>query len=444
MSDPEKPDDLPAHDALFGQAAAETAPDRVLDHEPAPPPPVPAAPEKRVVRRGGTPLLLTLVLVAGLGGGIYWTWSHPDPAAIAAPAADADFSAKLQALTDRVDRLEKVPTAAVDTDTPAKLQAMSDRLDKLEKAPSPDAAQPAPAGADATVELSKKLDDLTGQVSGLSAKEDQLAAGLSKAQEVAAQKPADISTPPVDHTAQEVASAAAIQAQQQLADLGGKTNYALTQQKSTLDTLEQRLGKLEQTEQSDLSAAQAQSSAQAQASAQVTALDSRVDKLEQSEGQLAGASKDATLAVKLEAAQADLAAGKPLGDLPGAPPALQRFATVAPPTLAGLRAQFTDVSAAILAASRPEEAHTTFLSRALARVEQSVTVRQDDHVIVGDPAAGLVARAQAALAADDLASAVTALDGLSGRAADAAKSWRDQARALIAAKAALLSMAAHG
>jgi hypothetical protein len=166
--------------------------------------------------------------------------------------------------------------------------------------------------------------------------------------------------------------------------------------------------------------------------------------LEQSEGQLQGASKDATLAVKFEAAQAALTAGKPLGDLPGAPPALQRFATVAPPTEAALRAQFSDVSAAILAASRPEEAHTTFFTRALARMEQTVTVRQGDHVIVGDPAAGVVARAQALLDGGDLAGAANALSALTGRAADAARPWREQAQALVAARAALLSMAAHG
>jgi hypothetical protein len=449
MSEPEKSDELPSHDSLFGQAAAETAPGPIVDHEPLPPPP----PEKKiVVRRGGTPLLLTLLIAAGLGGGIYWVWTnpqHPQPQEVAAPgvpAVDTDTQAKLQALADRVDKLEKAPPPQLaaapptqgDTDTPAKLQALADRLDKLEKAPPPEpAAAAAPPAADATVDLSKKLDDLTAQVSSLSAKQDELSAGLSKAQEIAAQKPAEPTLAP-DHSAQELAAAAAIQAQQQVADLGGKTNQALSQEKVTLDALEQRLGKLEQTEQAD------QTKAQEQSSGQITALDSRVGKLEQSAGQLQGVSKDATLAVKLEAAQAAFAAGRPIGDLPDAPPALQRFAATPPPTEAGLRAQFAGVSAAVLAASRPEEAQTTFFSRALARVEQSVTVRQGDHVIVGDPAAGVIARAQASLNEGDLGSAINALSALTGRAADAAKSWRDQAQAYLAARAALLSMAAHG
>ena len=456
MTDPDKPDDLPAHDSLFGQAAAETAPGPTLDHEPVrdhgPSAPPPGTAPQKVVRRGGTPFLLTLLLTAALGGGIYWVWTHPQlpqGALSATPAPDADLPAKLQALSDRVDRLEKAPPPAApqpaaDTDTPAKLQALSDRLDKLEKAPPPDAAA-APAASDAVVDLSKKLDDLTAQVSGIAARQDQLAAGLAKVQETAAQKTPDIATPQPDHAAEEIANAAALQAQQQVADLGGKTNSALTQQKSTLDALEQRLTKLEQAEQSD------QSNAATQSSAQIGALDARVGKLEQSEGhleqsegQLQGAAKDATLAVKFEAAQTALAAGKPLGDLPGAPPALQRFATVAPPTENGLREKFNEVAATILAESRPEEAHTTFFSRALARMEQSVTVRQGDHVIVGDPAAGVVSRAQAALNAGDLAGAVNALSALTGRAADAAKPWREQAQALIAARAALLSMAAHG
>jgi hypothetical protein len=450
MTDPEKPEDLPAHDSLFGQEAASpgphAAPGKVLDHEPVAPPP-PAPPAKTVVRRGGTPLLLTLLIAAGLGGGIYWTWQNPDPAAVQrigpAPAGGEFASAaSLASLAARVNTLEKTPLPqapaapqpAADPDMAAKLQALSDRLDKLEKEQAPDS----PGAADATVDLSKKLDDLSAQVAGISSRQDQLAAGLSKVQETAAQKTPDIATPQPDHAAEEIANAAALQAQQQVADLGGKTNTALSQTKSSLDALEQRLDKLEQAEHSD------------QSSAQIGALDTRVGKLEQSEGhleqregQLQGASKDATLAVKFEAAQAALSAGKPLGDLPGAPLALQRFATTAPPTEAALRAQFGDVSAAILAASRPEEAQTSFFSRALARMEQTVTVRQGDHVIVGDPAAGVVARAQALLNGGDLAGAANALSALTGRAADAAKTWREQAQALVAARAALLSMAEH-
>jgi len=458
MTDPEKPEDRSAHESLFGQEAAGTAPNAatgpVLDHEPVTlPQPPQAQPAKTVVRRGGTPLLLTLLIAAGLGGGIYWTWQNPDPAVlqrIGTPAAGGEVAsaASLESLAARVDKLEKAPApqapaatqSAADPDIAAKLQAISDRLDKLEKQPTPDsAAASAPGASDATVDLAKKLDDLSAQVTGISSRQDQLAAGLSKVQETAAQKTPDIATPQPDHAAQEIANAAALQAQQQVADLGGKTNYALTQTKSALDALEQRLGKLEQAEQAD------------QSGAQIGALDSRVGKLEQSEGhleqsegQLQGASKDATLAVKFEAAQAALTAGKPLGDLPGAPPALQRFATTPPPTEAALRAQFSDVSAAILAASRPEEAQTTFFSRALARIEQTVTVRQGDHVIVGDPAAGVVARAQALLNGGDLAGAANALSALTGRAADAARSWREQAQALVAARAALLAMAVHG
>jgi hypothetical protein len=447
MSDPEKPNENAAHDSLFGQPAAEAAPGPVLDHEPEPPPP-PTPPAERVVRRGGTPFLLTLLIAAALGGGIYYVWAYPKPQAVAAssaPATDPDTQSRLQSLADRVDKLEKAPAPAAgvppgDTDTQAKLQALADRVDKIEKAPPPDAAASSAPAADTTVALSKKIDDLTSQMAALSAKQDELSAGLAKAQEIAAQKPADITTPSPapDHSAQELAAAAAIQAQQQVADLGGKTNQALSQEKATLEALAQRLDKLEQTEQSDQSATQTQSGEK------ITALESRLGKLEQSAGQLQGATKDANLAVKLEAAQASLAAGKPIGDLPGAPPALARFAAAPPPTEAALRAQFPEVKAAILAASHPEETHTTFLSRALARVEQSVTIRQGDHVLVGDPAAGVVARAQASLDGGDLAGAANALSDLTGRAAEAAKSWREQAQALVAARAALLSMAAHG
>jgi hypothetical protein len=421
------------------QEPAEQAPHApIIDHEPLPhaadpaqhseaisepppePPPAPQAvaeppPAPVVVKRGGTPFLLTLLLTAGLGGGLYYVWSHPQPSAGAAdpqPAIDAakkDFSAQIQALADRVDRLEKQPAPTAQ-----------------------------PASPDAVTDLSKRLDDISGHLNGLATRQDQLAAEIQKTQEIAAQKPADITTPPPDHTPPDHPSPdpAAVQAQQQLADLGTKLDQALAQEKTSLDTLDQRLGKLEQSPPPP-PAAPPDTSA-------IAALEARVKQLEQGAGQIEGAKQDATLAVKLEAAQAALTAGEPLGDIPGAPPALARFATTAPPTETSLKTAFAKAAPSILAASRPEDAQKSFFSRALARLEQSVTVRNGDHVIVGDPAAGVVERARERLDNSDIKGAVTALSGLSGAAADAAKDWVAQAQALLDARAALATLAAHG
>lgn len=381
--------------------------------------PVPEPVPAKVVRRGGTPFLLTLVLTAGLGGGIYWTWTHPFASQ---PGQQAD------------------PQAAIDaakSDVLAKLQALSDRLDKIEK-------QPAPADSGSAVaDLAKKLDDLSSRLDAVSTRQDQLQAGLQKAQDIAAQKPAEPAAPPAPPAAPEASAAptatgagTGAEAQTQIADLGSKVDQAVTQEKASLDALAERLAKLEQNAQPPAQAADNKQALQT--------LDTRVNKLEQGEGQIVTAKQDATLAVKLAAAQVALAAGEPVGDVPGAPPALARFATVAPPTEERLRAAFPTVAAAALADSRPEETQDTFLSRALARLEQSVTVRQGDHVIVGDPAAGIVARAQQDLANDDIKAAADALGSLSGRAGAAVKDWVDQAHALVAARAALAALAAHG
>ena len=84
------------------------------------------------------------------------------------------------------------------------------------------------------------------------------------------------------------------------------------------------------------------------------------------------------------------------------------------------------------------------LDRLWARTQALVTVREGDRVIVGDPASGVLATAQARLDAGDLAGAVAALHRLSGPAAAAIAPWRDQAQAVLAARAALDTMAAGG
>jgi hypothetical protein len=407
MSDPQDPEEAP-HAPLIDHAPAEESVVKT-QHSAAPPePPPPSRPE--VVRRGGTPFLLTLLLCAGLAGGIYWTWTHPhdQPPAVAPidpqpaiAAAKADILQQLQGLADRVDRLEKAPP------------------------PAAPASQPAAATADALADFAKRIDDLTAHLNSLSEQQAQQSAILQKLQDQPSQPAPSAAAP-----------SASGEAQQQLADLGGKLDQALTQEKASLDALSQRLGKLEQDNQA---ATEAVSNKQL-----IDTLASRLGKVEQGEGQIAGVKQDAALAVKLSAAQVALSAGEPLGELPGAPPALARFAAAPPPTEASLRADFPAVAQAALVASRPEEAETSLFSRALARIEQTITVRRGDHVIVGDPAAGVIARAQQQLNDDDLPGAVQSLSALNGRAAQAVQAWLAKANALLAARAALAQLAAHG
>ena len=159
--------------------------------------------------------------------------------------------------------------------------------------------------------------------------------------------------------------------------------------------------------------------------------EARLAALERATAQMAATAQQAARLARIEAAEAALAAGQPLGDLPNAPPAVARFAAANPPTEASLRLAFPPAERAALAASQSGHGGKPFLARVLARAEDLVTVRQGDRVLFGDPAAGVLARARTALDAGDLAGAVAAVSSLSGPPAAAMAAWLADAKALL-------------
>jgi len=176
--------------------------------------------------------------------------------------------------------------------------------------------------------------------------------------------------------------------------------------------------------------------------ARIEALEKRLATAETVTGQVpALAARSARLA-RLQAAQTALEDGKPLGEIPDAPPALARFATAAPPTEAALRLSFPAAARAAMEASAPAPSSDAPLAdRLWSRAQSLVTVRQGDKVLVGDPAAGSIGKARRALEAGDLAGTVAALGELQGPAAQAVAAWRAQASALLEARAALSALA---
>jgi hypothetical protein len=118
-----------------------------------------------------------------------------------------------------------------------------------------------------------------------------------------------------------------------------------------------------------------------------------------------------------------------------------RFAATSPPAEASLRLAFPAAEHAALAAGRTDTDAGPLVVRLLAQT--GVVVRQGDRVVVGDAAAGVLARAQTALDAGDVAGAVAAVSSLSGPPAAAMASWLADAQALLAARAALADMSAH-
>lgn len=174
------------------------------------------------------------------------------------------------------------------------------------------------------------------------------------------------------------------------------------------------------------------------AQAAVTALEQRLKEDEQR--QAAQATKTA-LSQRLQVAAVALDAGDAIGDVPGAPPALARFAHAKPPTEAALRLSFPAAAAAAEAASRPSTEGKSLGERILMHASSLVTVRQGATVVLGAPASTVLGAAEAKLDVGDLAGAVAALDALDSGAAQAMAGWRSDAQALLDARAALAQMA---
>ncbi len=172
--------------------------------------------------------------------------------------------------------------------------------------------------------------------------------------------------------------------------------------------------------------------------ARVDALDA---KLSQREAQAGQSIDRAARLAPLQVAATALEAGQPLGEIPGAPPALSRFAVARPPTEPALRLAFPEAARAAAEASRPGMAGENLAERIWTRMTRLVTVRAGDRVIVGAPAAVVLADAQRKLDAGDLGGAVAALAALDPPAAAAMADWRAQAQSLLDARAALTAMA---
>jgi hypothetical protein len=149
-----------------------------------------------------------------------------------------------------------------------------------------------------------------------------------------------------------------------------------------------------------------------------------------------------TLLNRLESARIALESGQPLGDIPNAPPALAKFATTAPPTQAQLQLAYPAAAAAANNASVDKQDKGSVWSQALARVENLVTISNGTHVIIGAPAAAITTQAGEKLNAGDLAGAVSTLtNGLSPTTLAALGDWLPQAQSLLAARAAIVTLA---
>ena len=201
-------------------------------------------------------------------------------------------------------------------------------------------------------------------------------------------------------------------------DVTARDVTALT---ARITKLEQRLAALEQRPTANID---------------LSPLEARVSALEQ---RPAGAEAGPRLVAleQMQAASTALAAGRKLGVIPGAPPALARFAETAPPTEAGLRLEYRPLAARAAEASRPATESQSMAERMWLQVQTLVTVTDHEKVLVGAPARVVLGEAEEKLNAGDLAGAVATLGALDSGAAGVMADWRARAQALLDARAAL-------
>jgi hypothetical protein len=200
---------------------------------------------------------------------------------------------------------------------------------------------------------------------------------------------------------------------------------------SRLDTLSGRIESLSGRNQTGIDAT----------SQKIDDLSTRVAALEANAGAVETVSKRLNRIARLQEASFALEAGRPVGDVPGAPEALVRFAHTPPPTEAALRLRFAPAEQAALASKQPDTAAIPLVDRVLQRAESLITIKRGDDIVVGSPVAVALGRARSALDLGDLEGAVTAVETLTGQPAEAMAQWLADAKALLAARSALDQMA---
>jgi hypothetical protein len=200
---------------------------------------------------------------------------------------------------------------------------------------------------------------------------------------------------------------------------------------SRVDTLSGRIESLSARDQTGLDSTKQQ----------IDALTSRIAASESNAGSLDSVTKRLNRIASLQVASLALAAGRPIGDLPGAPEALARYAHAAPPIEAQLRLGFPRYERSALDAKQVDQIDAPFVDRVWERAQGLITVRRGDDVVVGNPAAISLNHAQAALDAGDLADAVSAVETLKGQPAREMANWLSDAKALLGARAALIKLA---
>jgi hypothetical protein len=336
----------------------------------------------------------------------------------------------------------------------------------LQPPPQPAAAAPAPAAPDLQPALTALQSEVAGMKTQIASVEtfahhtaDQLSAFSAAPTPVtpnssAAAAPSAPPAPLAPLAPSAARDAATADLQKQLASLAARLDRLSSQtaQQSNaapsateVATLAARLDALAQRQSQDSETtrqqAQAMNTQAETVQKQLATLTSQTDVLAQAKDALPKLAAKTDRLAELVAVGDKLRLGQPLGTLQNAPPALARFATTASPTAASLRLSYTDAARKAGELASPAPAQARFWDRVWLRVSDLVVVRRGDQVLVGDPAAGVLAHAGRLVDAGDISGAVATLKQLPAPAAAAMAGWVAQAQSLIDAQAALAQMA---
>ncbi|EHL99289.1 hypothetical protein HMPREF9946_03287 [Acetobacteraceae bacterium AT-5844] len=358
------------------------------------PPPPPPPPPRRDRDRWILPAAAGIGLVVLLGA---WAIVASRPVQTIDPARLDALETRLNALAPLPDRL-----ARVEGQGPA-LQRADQRLGALETA----LREREPVSLEALNTLRSRLDRQEGALADQQRRADAQIAESERA------------------LAQRITGAEA-----QLAQRVAAAEAALAPKLSALEgTVQQRLAAAEQA------ARQQADTLQQQFNARFTAL-------EQREARIVAAEQRLNRLVASTAISTALEAGKPLGaalaGLPGTPPpALERYSTAAPPTMASLRLSFEEAARAARAAAEPATEGQGVLEAAATRLSNLVTIRRGETVVWGDAVSGELEGARQALNAGDIAAAVQKVEGLPESVRAPMAGWIAQAKGLMEARGAL-------
>lgn len=360
-------------------------------------------------RRGGL-IVLGVIAVALVGVFFFFPWQAP-----------RDVADATQQTADRVAALE-VDTATLTDDT----DSMARRLSALERAYEQLAADSAASG---------DMDSMSERVAGLVSSMDQLTARVDA-----------LETLDVAPGEQGKVSAAANTAdlRKRISDLESDLNALNAAVKGRLDGLEARIG----NDFSNRLAAVEQAQSSAPSKADIDGLAARMTLLENNEGVAAVRRATRALAVSAlsQAARSDAPFSAELAlvsDLVGEEPALATLKARADegvPSTATLQREFAGASGAALTA-RDEALGGGLFARAWRSITALVTVRRTGDTSGGDLEA-VLARAQSALSRQDVTTAVSELQDLSGAPRNALAPWLEKAQAHIEAERALRALQA--